>query len=156
MKISHFLFNSTTDVDKLYDSLFKFLNNEISKESLTRDYFLSQIYHTLLPHSPASKYFLAKIYYLMDFWSQAEKFANEAIELLEKIETRSVFHEKVLKDMYFCKGKMEQYLNKPKEIEETVQILQNKSLEYRQLGETIQTLGKSIQSELQKYVQFSF
>jgi hypothetical protein len=51
---------------------------------------------------------------------------------------------------------MEQYLNKPKEIEETVQILQNKSLEYRQLGETIQTLGKSIQSELQKYVQFSF
>ena len=89
---------------------------------------------------------------MLENWSQAEKFAIEAIVILESIDPKTGFQKDVLRDSYFCRGKAQLYQGRTKEFEETMRTLEEKGAEFRKTLEILQSTSKKIASELEKYV----
>lgn len=132
----------------LIESIMKLLNEKISEKSLSQDYSLAHIYHAVAgPNNPYAKYLLAKIYYFMEFWTQAENYAIQAIELFEPLENKLKFERNLLVDMYFCKVKSEVILKKTKEFQQTISELESRnSSEYNKIC----SLPKTIDSKYYK------
>ena len=141
-----------TDQQRTLDVLLKTINSNISPETVTRDYMLSRVYSVLKPECPFSRFFQAKVHYILENWSQAEKFATEAIGILESTDPKTGFPRDILRDSYYCRGRAQLFQGRTKEFEETVRTLEEKGAEFRKTLEPLQTMSKKIAIELEKYV----
>ena len=143
-----------TDQTKTLDFLLKTINSSISFDTISHDYFLARIYYCLQPTCPYANFFLAKVHYILENWAQAEKYAIEAIGLLENQEAKSGFSQQILRDSYFCRARSQLLLGKQKELEETMKTLEEKGVEFKKTFETLQNQVKKLSVDLEKYVKF--
>ena len=141
-----------TDQQRTLDFLMKTINSNITKETLTQDYMLSRVYRVLKPECPYSRFFLAKVHYVLENWPQAEKFAIEAIGILESTDPKTGFPRDILRDSYYCRGRAQLMQGRTKEFEETARTMEEKGAEFRKILETLQTMSKKVAIELEKYV----
>ena len=143
------------DQEALFDSIRNLINDQISNQNtLTLDYSFAMIFKALHPFSPSADYFLAKIFYIMEYWPKAEIHAIESIKLLENKENKSKYEEIILGDMLYCKSIAEAYLNKPTELNETLNYMKSKYIYKERVDKIEKRLNKFDQTCLTKYVMY--